>query len=103
MNTQISQSINYNFFNGELMEKDSLDLNSILFYLPEGKKTIFTNIKTHCWENDEFIIEVVDRQIVNPKIVEEINKYLLQNNSRSFFFEGFISSGNNTYKLIWGS
>jgi len=103
MNTQISQSINYNFFNGELMEKDSLDLNSILFYLPEGKKTIFTNIKTHCWENDEFIIEVVDRKIVNPTIVEEINKYLLQNNSRSFFFEGFISSGNNTYQLIWGS
>lgn len=103
MSIQISQSINYNFFNGDSMQNDSLDLNSILFYLPEGKKTIFTNIKTHCWENDEFIIEVVDRQIVNPTIIEEINKYLLQNNSRSFFFEGFISSGNNTYKLIWGS
>ena len=57
------------------MQNDSLDLNSILFYLPEGAKTIFTNIKTHCWENDEFIIEVVDRQIVNPTIIEEINKY----------------------------
>lgn len=103
MNTQISQSINYNFFNGELMEKDTLDLNSILFYLPEGKKTIFTNIKTHCWDNDEFIIEVVDRQIVNPSIIDEINNYMVKNNSRSFFFEGFISSGNNTYQLIWGS
>jgi hypothetical protein len=100
MNTQ---NINYNFFNGELMQNDSLDLNSVLFYLPEGKKNIFTNIKTHCLDNDEFIIKVHDRQIVNPTIIEEINKYMFQNNSRSYIFEGFISSGNNTYQLIWSS
>lgn len=103
MSTQISQSINYNFFNGKSMEKNSIDLNSILLYLPEGKKTIVTNIKTHCFESDEFIIEVIDRHIVNPSIIDEINKYLFHNNSRSFFFEGLISRGNNIYQLIWGS
>jgi hypothetical protein len=56
------------------MQEFSLELESILMYLPDGKQTIFTNIKTHCWDNyDEFIIEVVDKKIVNPSIIEEIN------------------------------
>ena len=103
MNTQFSQVINYNCFNGEFMQKDSLDLKSILKYLPDGKQTIFTNIRTHCWDNDEFIIEINNREIVNPQIIDEINKYLVQNNSRSFFYEGLISRGKNTYELRWGS
>jgi len=86
------------------MQEFSLELESILMYLPDGKQTIFTNIKTHCWDNnDEFIIEVVDKKIVNPSIIEEINKYLVQNNSRSFFYEGLVSRGYNKYELVWGS
>jgi len=109
MNTQSSFSssspftIHFNCFNGELMQKNSLDLKSILKYLPEGRQNIFTNIRTHCWDDDEFIIEVVNRKIINPEIIEEINKYLVQNNSRSFFYEGLVSRGYNSYELRWGS
>jgi hypothetical protein len=109
MNTQSSSRsssshiIHYNCFNGEFIQKDSLDLKSILKYLPVGKQTIFTNIRTHCWDDDEFIIEVVDRKIINTEIIEEINKYLVQNNSRSFFYEGLVSRGYNSYELRWSS
>lgn len=104
MNTQSSSnSIRYYCFNGELMQEFSLELESLLKYLPDGRKTIITNIRKHCWEDGEFIIEVVNKEIVNPSIIDEINKYLVQNNSRSFFYEGLVSRGNNKYELIWGS
>ena len=100
----MNTTIRYYCFNGKLMQEFSLELESILKYLPDGKKTIITNIRKHCFEDDyEFIIEVVDKEIVNPSIIEEINKYLVQNNSRSFFYEGLVSRGNNKYELVWGS
>lgn len=105
MNTKISQkyTINYNCFNGEVMKNESFDLKSILKFLPAGKKTIYTNIRTHCWDDDEFIIKVVGRKIINLEIINEINKYLVQNNSRSFFYEGLVSRGQNKYELMWSS
>jgi len=85
------------------MQKYSMDLKSIFKYLPEGRQSIITNIKNHCYDDDEFIIEVINNKIINPLVIDEINKYIVQNNSRSFFYNGLVSRGHNIYELIWCS
>jgi hypothetical protein len=88
------------------MEQSNINVNDLIEYLPKDN-TIYinTNIKYHCdiESCNDFIIEVKNGEISNPEIFEQINKYLKDNNSRSYFFEGIVSLGNNKYELYWGS
>ena len=53
--------------------------------------------------NKNELIEVINNKIINPLVIDEINKYIVQNNSRSFFYNGLVSRGHNIYELIWCS
>jgi hypothetical protein len=99
-------SIVYNYFDfgTNKMEKNTLNLETLIMYIPKDQGTrIITNIKLHCNEEDEFVIFLKNGKIINPEIFDKINKYIEKNNSRSYFFEGLISSGNGKYYLAWGS
>ncbi len=85
------------------MEKKVLDLQGILNHLPYSYVRLITNIKSHCGEEGEFIIEISNRKILNKWVVHSINKYLEQNNMRSYFYEGLVSLGNGKYSLNWSS
>lgn len=104
--TLFKMSIIYNYFDfgTSKMEKNTLNLKNLTMYLPKDQDCrIITNIKLHCDEEDEFVIFLKNGEIVNPGIFDKINKYIEKNNSRSYFFEGLISSGNGKYYLNWGS
>ena len=64
---------------------------------------INTNIKTHNFDNNEFLIIVKGGKIKNLQVIAKINKYLKNNSARSYFYEGLVSSGNGNYYLNWGS
>lgn len=86
------------------MEKQVLDLKSILICLPTTFVTLHTNIKTHCWDSRrDFVIKIVNKKIVNKDIIKAINKYLEKNSARSFHYEGLVSLGQGKYALYWGS
>lgn len=101
-------SIVYNFYNiaSHSMEQETIDVNDLVRYMPKGQRVfINTNIKYHCDIDsyDDFIIEVNNGKVINTSIIDDINKYLRDNNSRSYFFEGLVSRGNGKYYLQWSS
>lgn len=100
-------SIVYNTFDASTigMIKEELKLKDILRYLPKDKKCrIITNVKLHCGDNgNEFIINVDNGKITNPMVLEKINKYMEENNSRSYFYEGLVAGKNGDYYFYWGS
>lgn len=99
-------SIIYNFFDyqSNRMSTNTLDVENIVHFLPKDRCTIITNIKAHNFENcNEFVIIIENGKIVNKNIISDINKYLENNNSRSYIFKGLVSSGNNKYSFYWSS
>lgn len=101
-------SIVYNFFDFAScsMEQNTIYVKDLIMYLPKDKVLhINTNIKYHCDINcyDDFVIKVKNGKIINKNIFNDINKYLKDNNCRSYFFEGLVSLGNNNYSLYWSS
>jgi hypothetical protein len=100
-------SIVYNFFSfaSNAMEQNVLNVNEITKIIPKDRSCkIFTNIKRHCWdESKDFVIKVKDGKITNLEIIEKINEYIKSNNTRSYFFEGIVSCGNDNYSFYWGS
>ncbi len=100
-------SIIYNTFDASSvgMYNDELNLKDILRYLPKDRKCrIITNVKRHCGEyNNEFIVNVVNGKITNPMVLEKISKYMEENNSRSYFYEGLVAGKNGDYYFYWGS
>lgn len=97
-------TIIYNCYSSDAgMSKYTLNLEDIICYLPKTYCRLVTNIKLHCWEKDEFVINIKDGKIVNKDIVSKINDYIEKNNTRSFFYEGLMSLGNGKYGLLWGS
>ncbi len=97
-------SIIYNTFDFS-MSKNELNVYSLMRFIPKDQKSkIFTNIKLHCNDDSkDFVININNNQITNPDVFDRINKYLEENNSRSYFFEGLVSNGNGNYSLRWGS
>jgi len=85
------------------MTEYRLNFNNILRYLPKTKCKVNTNIKAHCGDDNEFVINVENGKVTNPLIFEKINKYIQNNNTRSYFYEGLVSAGNGNYALYWGS
>jgi hypothetical protein len=98
----ISTVISHSFFNGVSMEESYLDMSNIISHLPRNS-VINTNIKTHNFDNNEFLIIVKGGKIKNLQVIAKINKYLKNNSARSYFYEGLVSSGNGNYYLNWGS
>jgi len=100
-------SIVYNFFSfaTNAMEQSILNMNEMIKMLPKDQSCkIFTNVKQHCWdESKDFVINVKNGQITNFDVIEKINQYMKANNTRSYFFEGIVSRGNNNYFFYWGS
>jgi hypothetical protein len=84
------------------MAEYRLNFNDILKYLPKKCK-VNTNIKAHCNDVNEFVINVMNGKVTNPLVFEKINKYLADNNTRSYFYEGLVSAGNGYYAFYWGS
>lgn len=100
-------SIIYNTFDASSVGMYNYELNlaDVLMYLPKNKKCrIITNIKRHCGEyGNEFMINVDNGNITNPMIFEKINKYMIQNNSRSYLYQGLVAGKNGDYYLYWSS
>lgn len=85
------------------MKQYSIDLLSILRYLPKDNIVLNTNVKRHCSDDKEFVINIKNGKIINIEVIGQINKYISENSARSFFYEGLVSRGNKKYELMWGS